>query len=111
MSKEWVVQGVVINVHDGDTITVDVDLGWYLTYRVHVRILHINAPELSTPEGKVAQQAAASHMPAGSIVILTSHALDKYGRSLGSLALPDGTDFGQWMLDHGYAVPYEGGAR
>jgi endonuclease YncB( thermonuclease family) len=122
--SEWVVQAVVVKVHDGDTITVeadlvkrDEDLGWHtrnqqrISSVIHVRILHINAPELSTPEGKTAQKAASTLLPPGTIVTLTSHALDKYGRSLGTLTLPDGTDYGTWMLEHGYAVPYEGGTR
>jgi endonuclease YncB( thermonuclease family) len=105
------VPAIIRAVHDGDTATVDADLGWTISYRVHVRIAHINAPELTTPEGLVAKTAALELLPLGSTVTLTSHSLDKYGRTLGSLTLQDGSDFAVAMMAGGFAVPYEGGPR
>lgn len=109
--REWVVPARILAVHDGDTVTVSADLGWRITFEVHVRLAHINAPELSTPEGKIARVYLASLASIGSVVTLTSHSLDKYGRTLGSLTLADGRDVSVEMLAGGYAVPYEGGPR
>lgn len=112
MATPWVVPAVVVSVHDGDTITVNADLGWHITFLVHVRIAHINAPELPTPEGKAARVFLAALLPNEfTIVMLTSHSLDKYGRTLGTIALADGRDVGAAMLAAGHAVVYEGGAR
>ena len=110
MTRTWNVPGVVVYVHDGDTVTLDLDLGWYLTYRQHVRVAHINAPELSTPEGKVSAAFVIALLPPGTLVTLNSIGLDKYGRSLGEITLPDGRDLGTIMLSQGLAVPYEGHA-
>ena len=110
MTRTWNVPGVVVYVHDGDTVTLDLDLGWYLTYRQHVRVAHINAPELATPEGKLSAAFASQLLPPGTIVALSSIGLDKYGRSLGEILLPDGRDFGTIMLSMNFAVPYEGHA-
>lgn len=111
MKREWIVPATVLSVHDGDTATVMADLGWRITLQVTVRILHINAPELATPEGKGARDYAKTLLVVGSLVTLASKELDKYGRSLGTLTLGDGTDFGSLMIAGGYAVPYEGGPR
>ena len=106
MSRSWRVPGIVVSVHDGDTATLDLDLGWFLTNRQPVRVAHLNAPELSTPEGVLARDAARAWLPVGTKVELVSTGLDKYGRSLGVITLPDGRDFGTLMLDAGFAVPY-----
>jgi len=106
--NEWKVPGKIILVHDGDTVKVDLDLGWHLHYIVSVRVAHINAPELATEEGKVALAYAQTILRPDADVIITSHSLDKYGRTLASITLKDGRDFGTLMLESENAVPYEG---
>lgn len=98
-------------MHDGDTVTLDIDLGWFLTSRQHVRVAHINAPELNTAAGKLSARRAQALLPPGTPVELLSTGLDKYGRSLGIIVLPDGRSLGDILLSEGLAVPYEGGAR
>lgn len=105
----------VLDWHDGDTCHVDVDLGFFESVRAYdidghprisCRIFGINAPELSTDAGKAALAYALQLCPAGTMVTVVSHGLDKYGgRFDGSLTLPDGSDFGQAMLAAGQAVP------
>jgi endonuclease YncB( thermonuclease family) len=118
---------IVLKVHDGDTVTLDIDLNKYAagkdrTFGFHIylqsnrlhlhnstRFYGINAPELATPEGKVSQQALAGQLPLGSVVALTTwlDPFDKYGRVLGRVrAGPALQDINQWMLDNGYAVGY-----
>lgn len=111
MANEWTVPATVIRVHDGDTLTAQLDLGWKIIHYVTVRVAHIDAPELSTPEGQAASDFAKTLLLVGTNLVLTSHMLDKYGRSLASLELPSGKDFGVEMLAAGDAKPYEGGAR
>jgi len=48
-------QAQVLNVHDGDTLRLRTDLGFYIRFDQTVRLAGLNAPELSTPEGKAAQ--------------------------------------------------------
>ena len=44
----------VLSVHDGDTLTIDVDLGMSIHRHETVRLAGINTPELPTKEGKAA---------------------------------------------------------
>lgn len=105
-------RATVLRVHDGDTVVLDVDLG----FRNHIvempiRILGINAPELATPAGKEAAAFAQELLPPGTVVMLSSDKdrADKYGgRWLGELALPDGRDFGGVMVHTGHALPWDG---
>jgi endonuclease YncB( thermonuclease family) len=42
----WTFPANLVDVHDGDTITVEADLGFSINLRVHVRLLDVYAPEL-----------------------------------------------------------------
>lgn len=121
---------IVTKVHDGDTVTLDIDLGKYVrgkdtTFGFHVyiqsnrlhihnatRLFGINAAELVTPEGKSAQQALAGVMPVGTQVSVTTwlDQMDKYGRVLGRIwdVPPNAFDVNQWMIDNGHAAIYYG---
>lgn len=81
--SEWVVHGVVTRVVDGDTFVVDLDLGWRVWLRdERLRVLGINAPEVSTPEGVAAKTWAQGIVPVGTKIVVHSKSLDKYGLSL-----------------------------
>ena len=104
MATYWTVPGRVVRVIDADTIMVKLDLGWRISYEAGVRIMGINAPELSTAVGKEARAFAISLLPVDLPVVVVSRQLDKYGRVLGSIAMPGGLDFAQALLNAGYAV-------
>jgi endonuclease YncB( thermonuclease family) len=116
-------RGLVREVHDGDTIYIDLDLGFghliqskdwdghpWLACRVQKHrddgtFIGINAPELSTTAGKVSRDFAQSVLPAGTRVSVMSLGWDKFGgRFDGSIALPSGRDFGALMVAAGQAV-------
>lgn len=110
-------RGVVDLAHDGDTVNIKLDLGFDLTEYARVRVLGINAPELSTAAGKTARDFAQSVLPPGTNVLVTSHGWDKYGGRIdGTISLTTPYmyqgksyfDFGTLMLDSGNAVPYAG---
>jgi micrococcal nuclease len=55
----WEYRCRVVDVYDGDTLTLDVDLGFNVTNRVRVRLLDIDTPEIrgeERPEGLLAKQ-------------------------------------------------------
>jgi endonuclease YncB( thermonuclease family) len=105
----------VVDIHDGDTIFFDIDLGfdhmivargWDGTDRLSCRVYGINAPELKTKAGKDALAFAQTLIKIGDICKVSSYGWDKYGgRFDGQVILPDGTNFGQTMLNSGHAVP------
>jgi endonuclease YncB( thermonuclease family) len=107
MTRPYVYPATVATVHDGDTLRAVCDLGFHATLTVDVRLDGINARELHTPGGREAREQLAA-LVLGQQVTLTSLGLDKYGRCLGRLTLPDGSDVATAMVGAGYAAPYSG---
>lgn len=100
----WSVPATVERIIDGDTIVLILDLGWHITLTVPCRVWGINCPEMNTTEGRAARARAVELLPLGSRVMFVSRKLDKYGRPLGHVLLPDGTSFGDRLVAEGYAV-------
>lgn len=102
---------IVRDVHDGDTITADIDLGLGIwKHGVALRLYGCNARELKDAGGAEARDNLAALLPVGSRVVLRSHKPgrdlpeDKYGgRYDASVTLLDGSDLvtrllaGQWV--------------
>ena len=83
---QLVIEGKVINVHDGNTITVlDQD-----NKKFHIRLQGIDAPELKQEFGAVSQQNL-SRMVLGKQVTIVWTKVDKYRRTVGTIML-DGHD-------------------
>jgi endonuclease YncB( thermonuclease family) len=111
----------VVAIHDGDTITFDLDLGfgvrlpgqsWTGKTMLACRVYGINAPELGTPEGQAALAYARTLLAPGDLCQVTSRGWDKFGgRFDGTVTMPGGGDFAGAMLGAGHAVPYTGGPR
>ncbi|REK78309.1 nuclease [Rhodococcus erythropolis] len=103
--------GQVVRVVDGDTADVRLDSG----EDVRVRILGIDTPETVKPDAAVQcwgpEASAWAHtMLDDAAVTLTgdprSDDVDRYGRSLRYLTLPDGTDYGVLAARSGMARAY-----
>ena len=109
-------RATVVSVTDGDTVRLDIDLGFnVILHGTSVRLMGINAPEVSTPEGKVAKTYLKELIPAGTAVTLQSYRdkTEKYGRVLGTLLIDEslgykisGGSINNEMLSKGYAVSY-----
>jgi hypothetical protein len=85
--KVWLVHAVI----DGDTVVVNMDLGWH-TWRhdEHVRLNGIDAPERTDLVRWAEAKAFVERLlQAGAEVLLVS---GKLGRTLGRLLLRDGRD-------------------
>lgn len=68
-------------VIDGDTIIVDVDLGFFITINVKIRLAGINAPNIDTKKGKEAKEFIEKELKDNQLVIETRKK-EKYGRYL-----------------------------
>lgn len=109
----WTVPAFVKRVVDGDTIVLDLDLGWRV-WRLgeRVRLKGLNAPEIDTDAGVAARQfvqdtlysAPAKSTDGWPMVVFVSTGLDKYGRPLGVVQFPDGTSLNDLILKAGHAV-------
>jgi len=95
----------VVSIHDGDTMTLAIDLGFDITATERCRIFGINAPELATQAGKDALTFAQTKVHPGDLVTVSSKGWDKYGgRFDGIVTLANGEDFASVMLVSGHAV-------
>lgn len=111
----WTYYGTVLRIHDGDTFTVDLDLGLFITRKnMPVRIAGINAPELSNPSGagKAALTFLETLISVGDLLRLDSvdgQFYEKYGRLLAkpyTTRDPVPMDVAGLMLGTGHAVAY-----
>ena len=104
----WTVPATVRRVIDGDTVIVDLDLGWRV-YRQseHLRVAGINAPERGTRAGRSAKDYADELLPEGTRVLVTSTAKPSFERTVGTIAIPGRGEFADLMVEAGHATPAE----
>lgn len=90
--------GTVTNVVDGDTIDVEVDLGFYVTKRIRVRLIDVNTPEVygvkkdseEYAEGMKAREFVEQWLlkTANEVIVETvKDRQGKYGRWLGTILM------------------------
>jgi endonuclease YncB( thermonuclease family) len=100
----------VRRIIDGDTLTLDCDLGfnvWVLGQTF--RLLGVNARELSDIGGREAQANLSALCPNGTPVMITSVKPDKYGgRYDCSITLSDGTDLAKRLIALYWAAAWNG---
>ena len=92
--------GPVVSVLDGDTREV-----LHNRHPERIRLSGIDCPEKGQPYGHRAKQATSA-MVFGKEVTLQTHGLDKYGRTLGDVILPDGMNLNQELVKQGWCWWY-----
>jgi len=80
----YVYRGKLARVIDGDTLELDLDVGFNITIRATVRLELINAPELNTAAGKRAKNYIARKLKGTHLVIETKDP-GKYGRYIAKI--------------------------
>jgi micrococcal nuclease len=104
-------KALITAVYDGDTVTADVDLGFYMIQKkVKIRLYGIDTPELrdKNPELKLAAQNSRDELKKQVLnqeVTLKSYGKGKYGRWLCEIFVGD-TNINQWLIEKGFAKPY-----
>lgn len=101
----------VRKVYDGDTITVDIDLGFDMVLKNQkIRLLGINTPEVRGKEraaGLVSRDALRKKIGSKWITIKTQQdKKGKYGRWLGTIFILD-ENVNNWLLTEGLAEEYK----
>jgi len=111
----------VTNVVDGDTIDVEIDLGFDISFSSRVRLAGIDTPESRTTNkaekvlGLEAKEYVKSKIKDAKDVVIKTEKMDsseKYGRILGWLFL-DGSkvSVNEQMIADGYAWGYLGDTK
>ncbi|EKP06827.1 PF06250 domain protein [Leptospira kirschneri str. 2008720114] len=77
--------GILERIVDGDTLLVQIDLGFGLTTRQKIRLLGVSAPELGTSEGDETFELLNKKLKPGTNLLIRTHLQDKYGRYLGDV--------------------------
>jgi micrococcal nuclease len=103
-------KGTVVNVVDGDTVDVDIDLGFKLTARLRLRLNGIDTPERGQPGYADAATYVAEQTYGKPIVVHTFKA-SKFGHYLARIILPDNRVLNDDLVELGYAKPYSGGKK
>jgi len=77
-------KAMVVKVVDADTVRMSVDMGFDAHLNLTFRLAGINAPEMSTPEGKAATEWLRERLPVGKDVYVRTvkDRREKYGRYL-----------------------------
>jgi micrococcal nuclease len=110
----------VVKIIDGDTIDVDIDVGFSIIIaKQRIRLYGIDTPESRTRDkeekfyGKLAAQFLKDRCKKGSYITLRTY-LDKrgkFGRILGEIIALDGTNLNKQMIKEHLAVEYFGQSK
>jgi len=95
----------ILKVIDGDTVDVQTDLGFDIRLNMRVRLLGIDAPEMSTPEGKASRLWLIEAMPVESEWTLATKKdrKEKYGRYLGEFWQTEHQTINKMIVEAGHA--------
>ncbi len=100
----------VKEVYDGDTITVDIDLGFGVFLRNQkIRLSGIDTPEVRGKEkknGLVSRDKLREKINGKWITLRTEKSKGKYGRWLGVI-WHEKTNINEWLLKEGLAEKYK----
>ncbi len=112
--KDTIFSAKVLDVYDGDTITISFFLGSSI-YKKNLRINNLDTPEIRTKniEEKTKGLEARDYlkkMILNKIVKIDCKGWDKYGRILGNVSY-DKIDISEHMISKGYGYAYDGGKK
>lgn len=92
--------GRVIKVHDGDTITV-----FYQLQPVRIRLWGIDAPELKQEDG-TESASALRKLIFGKKILIEPKDKDRYGRLVAVIYVYDTLNVNKWLVKEGWAWVY-----
>ena len=113
----------IVKIIDGDTVGVDIDLGFGVwMHKERIRLYGIDTPESRTRDldekkyGLIAKGWIEKFMPVGSMqtLITQKDKSGKFGRILGKFRVNDGSYdiiLNDWMISNHHAVAYYGQSK
>ena len=108
----------IVRVTDGDSIVVDIDLGFsHFIHNESIRLYGIDTPECRTRDaeekaaGLLAKEFVEDALHVGGIYRLQTKEKGKFGRYLGTIYLTDDTSINAALVKERLAVPYFGQSK
>ena len=115
----------IVKVIDGDTVDVDIDLGFGIWMKKErIRLYGFDTPESRTRDkvekkyGLISKEAVLSYLPLDSMQTLRTQKdkAGKFGRILGEFVIYDSfkdrqTTLNEWMIEQHLAVAYHGQSK
>ena len=117
LTQDYIYNGMITNIVDGDTVDAQVDLGFTVWVKIRFRLYGLDTPEMNSSDpvirekAKEAKQFVVENL-LNKEVQIKSHKTDKYGRWLGEIFIKEsGNSINQMLLENNLAVAYFGGAK
>jgi len=119
--KPFIYNAIIDRVVDGDTVDVDIDLGFGIWMKKQrIRLLGVDTPECRTRDdlekqfGLLAKSIVEAFCPVGEKILIETK-LDekgKFGRILGNLWVADNAvNLNEFLITERYAVAYSGQSK
>lgn len=112
--KLYTYKAAVNSIYDGDTIRVDIDLGFGVIFKDQpLRLLGIDTPELRGEEkaqGLISRSFVEERIPVGSVIKIATQKdrKEKFGRYLATVYYgEESKNLNEELLQTGMAKPYE----
>jgi len=107
---QYTYKALTTDVYDGDTVTVEIDLGFKINFTEKIRLLGINAPEMKGTDkakGTKSRDALRKMILKKEIIIKTEKdKKEKYGRYLGTIFIEKNSKWicvNEWMVKNKFA--------
>lgn len=116
--QKFTYEAIVKDIHDGDTISVEFDLGFNIKFSDKIRFYGINAPELrirnenkklvENTKGTETLEIVKSLLKIGDTIVVETikDKKEKFGRYLGKIYIKNGEEqifLNEFLLEKGYA--------
>jgi micrococcal nuclease len=108
----------IVRVVDGDTVDVDIDLGFsHWIHNERIRLYGVDTPECRTRDdeekaaGLLAKAFVEDALHVGGTYTLTTREKGKFGRYLGVIMLSGKTSINAALVSEHLAVPYMGQSK
>jgi micrococcal nuclease len=105
-------KATVVKVIDGDTVKLNIDLGFNMSWTTPCRLAGVNTDELKAKDIVLQESAKGAKtfmeflLKEGAKVIIKSKSLDKYKRPIVILQTENGMNINEELVLKGYAKPY-----
>lgn len=102
----------LLNIVDGDTVDMDVDMGFNVRIKQRMRLYGINTPELHASDPAIreaavkAKEFVATQVKVGQSYEILTYKNDKYGRLLVKIRLTPTSTLNEMLVSAGLATIY-----